>query len=192
MKDYFLNYIDHFKKVIDSIPVERVGEIHKIIKNAIEEERQIFVFGNGGSAMSTSHFATDMLKGAGDALQKRVKIYSLNDNAGLLTAVGNDYSFDDVFCHQLKTLANPGDLAITLSVSGSSPNLVKAFEWAKMNSVNTIALVGGKKGLLSDIADNALVVDALHYGHVEDAHMVICHMIAFSFIEHPDQFETRH
>jgi D-sedoheptulose 7-phosphate isomerase len=187
MKDYFLSYLDHFKQVINSISVERVGEIQKIIKNAIEEERQIFVFGNGGSAMSTSHFATDMLKGAGDALGKRIKIFSLNDNAGLLTALGNDYSFDDVFRHQLKTLADPGDIAITLSVSGSSPNLVKAFEWAKMNSVKTIALVGGKKGQLLDIADNTLVIDYLHYGHVEDAHMIMCHMIAFSFIANPDQ-----
>ncbi|MEH6772041.1 SIS domain-containing protein [Maribacter arcticus] len=188
MKDYFVNYLDHFKQVVNSISVEHVCEIQQLIRKAIEEERQIFVFGNGGSAMSTSHFATDMLKGAGDALKKRVKIVALNDNAGLLTALGNDYSFDDVFCHQLKTLANPGDIVLTLSVSGSSPNLVKAFEWAKTNKLKSIALVGGKKGLLSEIADNTLVIDSLHYGHVEDAHMIMCHMIAFSFIENPNQF----
>lgn len=188
MEDYFVNYLDRFKQVINSISVESVREIHKLLKKAIEEERQIFVFGNGGSAMSTSHFATDMLKGAGDALGKRVKIFSLNDNVGLLTALGNDYSFDDVFSHQLKTLANPGDIVMTLSVSGSSPNLVKAFNWAKKNNVKTIAFVGGKKGQLSDIADTTLVIDSLHYGHVEDAHMIMCHMIAFSLIENPDQF----
>lgn len=187
MKDYFTNYLDHFKKVINSISATQVEEIQQLIKNAINEEQQIFVFGNGGSAMSTSHFATDMLKGAGDALKKRVKIIALNDNAGLLTALGNDYSFDDVFCHQLKALANPNDVIVTLSVSGSSPNLVKAFEWAKTNHVKSIALVGGKKGVLAEIADHSIVVDSLHYGHVEDAHMIMCHMIAFSFIEHPNQ-----
>ena len=187
MKDYFKDYLDRFKEVVNSISEEQVAEVREILKKAIEEDRQIFVFGNGGSAMSTSHFATDMLKGAGDTLGKRVKIISLNDNAGLLTALGNDYSFDDVFSHQLKTLANPGDIVITLSVSGSSPNLVKAFEWANKNNVKTIALVGGRKGLLADIADTSVVIDSLHYGYVEDAHMIMCHMIAFSFIEIPDK-----
>lgn len=188
MKDYFVGYLDRFKQVLNSISVERVEEIGEILKKGIKEERQIFVFGNGGSAMSTSHFATDMLKGAGDALGKRVKIFSLNDNAGLITALGNDYSFDEVFCHQLKTLANPGDIILTLSVSGSSPNLVKAFDWARKNHIKSIAFVGGKKGQLSDIADTTVVIDSLHYGHVEDAHMIMCHMIAFSLIENPDRF----
>lgn len=79
--------------------------------------------------------------------------------------------------------AKPGDIAFTMSVSGNSPNLVSAIEWAKANQVHTIALVGEKKGKLADIADTVIVVNDTHYGRVEDAHMGICHMIAYAFME---------
>jgi D-sedoheptulose 7-phosphate isomerase len=102
---------------------------------------------------------------------------------GWLTALGNDYSFEDVFVRQLMNLAKPGDLIFTMSVSGNSPNLVKAMEWCKENEVYSIALVGGKKGKLSELADRCIVIDETHYGRVEDAHMTICHMVAFAFME---------
>jgi D-sedoheptulose 7-phosphate isomerase len=188
MENYFKNYLNNFKQVLDSISPADVNNLFEQIKQTIQSGNQILVFGNGGSAMSMSHFATDMVKGVGDALDNRVKVISLNDNAGLITAIGNDYSFDEVFYKQLKTLANPGDLVLTLSVSGSSPNLVKAFEWARSSNIRTIAMVGGKKGKLAEIADTTLVIDSLHYGYVEDAHMLICHMIAFGFIENPSVY----
>lgn len=183
MENYFTDYLKGFKKVIDSISATEVNDLFGQIKEAIDAEKQIFVFGNGGSAMSMSHFATDMVKGATDALGKKVKVISLNDNAGLITAIGNDYSFDDVFVRQLMALANPGDVVLTLSVSGNSPNLVKAFEWTNKNNVRSIAMIGGKKGKLISLADTTIVIDSLHYGHVEDAHMLICHMIAFGFMD---------
>ncbi|WP_373516185.1 SIS domain-containing protein [Pricia sp.] len=183
MIDYFSDYLRRYKSVIDQISPSEVNGLFAQLKETIDSEKQIFVFGNGGSAKSMSHFATDMVKGATDALGKKVKVISLNDNTGLITAIGNDYSFDDIFYRQLSVLANPGDLVLTLSVSGSSPNLVKAFEWAKKNKVRSIAMVGGKKGKLPALADTTIVLDSLHYGHVEDAHMLICHMIAFGFID---------
>ena len=185
MENYFKDYLNNFKQILDSIPTAEIGNLFDRIEQTIRSGNQILVFGNGGSAMSMSHFATDMVKGAGDALQKRVKVISLNDNTGLLTAIGNDYSYEDVFYKQVKTLADPGDLILALSVSGSSPNLVKAFEWARANHINTIAMVGGKRGKLAEMADTTIVIDSLHYGYVEDAHMVICHMIAYGFMEKP-------
>lgn len=183
MENYFSNYLNKFKDIVDSVSPTEVNGVFTQIQEAINTGKQLFVFGNGGSAKSMSHFATDMLKGVTNALGKRVKIISLNENTGLLTAIGNDYSFDEVYQRQLMVLANPGDIVLSLSVSGSSPNLVKAFEWAKKNDVKTTALVGGKKGKLFAIADNTIVIESLHYGHVEDAHMLICHMIAFGFID---------
>jgi len=185
MGNYFKNYLNDLKQILDSIPTVEVGNLFDQIGRTIRSGNQILVFGNGGSAMSMSHFATDMVKGAGDALKKRVKVISLNDNVGLITAIGNDYSFEDVFYMQLKTLADPGDLVLALSVSGSSPNLVKAFEWARANNIGTVAMVGGKRGKLAEMADTTIVIDSLHYGYVEDAHMVICHMIAYAFMEKP-------
>jgi len=82
--------------------------------------------------------------------------------------------------------AKPGDLAMVMSVSGNSPNLVKALEWAKENGVYTVALVGAKKGKLAELADQKIVIDSTHYGRVEDAHMGICHIICYAFMEIPD------
>ena len=183
MKDFVIKYIDQQKKATDIISVEKVVEVIWIFKRALDEDRQIFVFGNGGSAASASHFVTDLGKGASDKTYRRFRCMALNDNTGWLTALGNDYSYEDIFVRQLMNLAKPGDLMYTMSVSGNSPNLVKAVEWCKQNKVNTIALVGGKKGKLAELADTCIVINETHYGRVEDAHMNICHMIAFAFME---------
>jgi D-sedoheptulose 7-phosphate isomerase len=183
IKDFLSRYVDQQKKAMDTIALDRVAEIIGTFKRAVDEDRQIFIFGNGGSAASATHFATDLGKGASDKTHKRFRCIALNDNTGWLTALGNDYSFEDIFVRQLMNLARPGDIMYTMSVSGNSPNLVKATEWCKQNRVHTIALVGGKKGKLADIADTCVVIDEIHYGRVEDAHMNICHMIAFAFME---------
>ena len=143
----------------------------------------IFVFGNGGSAANASHFVTDLGKGASDKMKKPFRCLSLNDNTPWMTAISNDYSYDEVFLRPLMNFARPGDLVFTMSVSGSSPNLVTAVEWSKKNDVYTIALVGGKRGRLADIADFVIVADSIHYGRVEDCHMGICHMICYAFME---------
>jgi len=183
MKNFISQYIEQQKKAIETIDVDQITAIIKIFKSLVDDERQLFVFGNGGSAASATHFVTDLGKGASDKTHKRFRCFSLNDNAGWLTALGNDYSYEDVFVRQLMNLAKPGDVMFTMSVSGNSPNLVKAVEWCKQNKVHSIALLGGKKGKLATLADTAVVIDETHYGRVEDAHMNICHMIAFAFME---------
>lgn len=149
------------------------------------EDRQILVFGNGGSAANSSHFATDLGKGASDKLGRRFRVLSLNDNVSWLTALGNDCAYDDVFVRQLENYGRKGDIALTMSVSGNSPNCVKALEWAKKNGLVTISLVSARKGRLSEIADHVVAVNDTHYGRVEDAHMTICHMLCYAFMEVP-------
>lgn len=177
------NYLNAHQKTLATLPLEKVAELIGIYKKAWEQERQIFVFGNGGSAANASHFITDLSKGASDKLPKRFRAMSLNDNTAWITAVGNDYSYDEVFSRQLMNFARPGDLAMVMSVSGNSPNLVKAVEWAKANGVYTISLVGGSKGKLAEISDFVIVADDTHYGRAEDAHMGICHIICYAFME---------
>ncbi|HZN63889.1 MAG TPA: SIS domain-containing protein, partial [Tepidisphaeraceae bacterium] len=87
---------------------------------------------------------------------------------------------------QLENYARPGDIVLVMSVSGNSPNVVKAVEWAKRHGVFTAALVGGKRGRLAEIADEPIVIDSQHYGRVEDAHMAICHMLCYAFMEIPE------
>lgn len=183
MEDFFTGYIRHHKQTLDTVPAAKVLELTRLFKKALDADNSIFVFGNGGSAANASHFVTDLGKGSSDKTYKRFRCLSLNDNSNWMTAIGNDYSFDDTFVRQLMNLARPGDLVFTMSVSGNSPNLVKAIEWSRENKLTSISLVGGKKGKLADISDYVIVVDDTHYGRVEDAHMGICHMIAYAFME---------
>jgi D-sedoheptulose 7-phosphate isomerase len=183
MKQWISEYIRAQKAAHDSIPVESVTRLIKLLRTALDDGRQVFVFGNGGSAANASHFATDLGKGASDKLGQRFRVISLNDNVSWMTALANDYAYEDVFAGQLQNYGRPGDVAFAMSVSGNSPNCVKALEWAKKNGLHTIALVGGKRGRLAEIADEAIVIKDTHYGRVEDAHMGICHMLCYGFME---------
>ena len=185
MKSWVLDYLSAQKAALDSIPVEAVGKLIAKFQQALHQGRQIFVFGNGGSAANASHFATDLGKGASDKGGRRFRVISLNDNVSWMTALGNDYAYEEIFVRQLMNYAQPGDLVLALSVSGSSPNVVRAVEWAGQNGLETVALVGSKRGKLADISRTVIVIDSPHYGRVEDAQMGICHMICYAFMENP-------
>ena len=184
--EWISRYLTQQKAALDSIPQEAVGRIVERFRAALAEDRQIFVFGNGGSAANASHFVTDLGKGSSDKVGRRFRVLSINDNVSWLTALGNDYAYEDVFVRQLENYARPGDLVMVMSVSGNSPNVVKAVEWAKKHGVFTVALVGGKRGRLAELADLPLVIDSHHYGRVEDAHMAVCHMVCYAFMEMPE------
>ncbi|MGO8674572.1 MAG: SIS domain-containing protein [Limisphaerales bacterium] len=186
MKQWIGDYIEAQKAALDSIPAGAVGEVVELLRRALVEDRQVFVFGNGGSAANASHFAIDLGKGASDKLKRRFRVLSLNDNTGWMTALANDYSYEDVFVGQLQNYARPGDIALALSVSGNSPNCVKALEWAGKHDLRTIALVGAKRGRMAEIAEQAIVINDTHYGRVEDAQMGICHLLCYAFMEHPE------
>jgi D-sedoheptulose 7-phosphate isomerase len=184
--EWTIRYLQKQKEALDSIPLDAVARLIHRLRAALAEDRQIFVFGNGGSAANASHFVTDLGKGASDKVGKRFRCLSINDNVSWITALGNDYAYEDVYVRQLENFARPGDFVMVMSVSGNSPNVVKAVEWAKRNGVYTAALVGGKRGRLAEIADEAVVINSHHYGRVEDAHMAICHMLCYAFMEMPE------
>jgi D-sedoheptulose 7-phosphate isomerase len=186
MHDWINNYISRQKTALDSIPADGVAVIVELLRKAWREDRQIFVFGNGGSAANASHFVTDLGKGASDKLSRRFRCMSINDNTPWMTALGNDYAYDQIFAKQLANFARAGDIVLAMSVSGNSPNLVKAFEWANEHKAQTVALVGAKRGRLAEIANHTIVIDSDHYGRVEDAHMTICHLLAYAFMELSD------
>lgn len=176
-------YVSRQAELLPLLPLAELRAVLEVFERAWREDRQIFVFGNGGSAANASHFATDLGKGSSDALGKRFRVLSLNDNSSWMTALGNDYSYEDVFLRQLQNYARPGDVALTMSVSGNSPNLVKAFEWCLANGVTTVAMVGAARGRLSELASHVLAVPDRHYGRVEDAHMTMGHMLCYAFME---------
>ncbi|HYE30329.1 MAG TPA: SIS domain-containing protein [Methylomirabilota bacterium] len=186
MKEWIAQYVQAQKAALDSIPADSVEELIGVMQRALRDDRQIFVFGNGGSAANASHFITDLGKGSSDKIGKRFRCLSINDNVAWITALGNDYAYDEIFSRQLMNYARPGDVVLTMSVSGNSPNLVKAVQFAKENKLETIALVGAKRGKLAELADHVVVINSEHYGRVEDAHMGICHMLCYAFMERPE------
>lgn len=186
MKQWISDYITAQKAAHDSIPVEAVAQLIELLRKTLAQDRQVFVFGNGGSAANASHFMTDLGKGASDKAGKRFRVVCLSSDMSWITALGNDYSYEDIFVGQLQNYGRAGDIALGLSVSGNSPNCVKALEWAKRNGLHTIALVGAKQGRMAEIAEHALVINDTHYGRVEDAQMGICHLLCYAFMEHPE------
>lgn len=186
MKDWISSYVQAQKAALDAIPTEAVARMVDRLREAHRQGRQIFVFGNGGSAANASHFATDLGKGASDKLGRRFRVLSLTDNVAWMTALGNDYAYEDVFVGQLQNFGRPGDIALGISVSGNSPNCVKALEWARAHGLKTVALVGAKRGRMAEVAEHVLVVQDTHYGRVEDAQMGVCHLLCYAFMERPE------
>ena len=182
-KDWINEYVTAHKAALDSLPVREIEQLAQELAKANTDGKQIFVLGNGGSAANASHFITDLGKGASDVLDKRFRCLSLTDNLPWISAIGNDYAYEDIFLRQLENFAQAGDVVLAASVSGNSANLVKAFEWARDNELKTVALVSGHGGRLADIAETVLGVDSTHYGIVEDCHMTIYHILCYAFME---------
>jgi D-sedoheptulose 7-phosphate isomerase len=186
LNQWIADYVQAQKSALDSIPAAAVAEVVEKLRVAWKEDRQIFVFGNGGSASNASHFVTDLGKGSSDKLGRRFRVMSLNDNVSWMTAIANDYAYEDIFVRQLENYARPGDLVLGVSVSGNSPNCVKAIDWAAKNGLRTVVLVGAKRGRMAELAEQAIVIADTHYGRVEDAQMGILHLLCYVFMEKPE------
>ncbi len=168
---------------LQSIDLEKVDRAIEILAQAREQGRCIFVCGNGGSAAMSSHFATDLVKGASYGRQSRFRILSLVDSIPTLTAYSNDVGYESVFVEQLKNFAETGDVVLAVSSSGNSPNVIRAIEYANSIGCQTIALTGCGGGKLAPVAQLNIQVPHAHTGRIEDSHGVILHMIGYYFME---------
>ncbi len=157
--------------------LEGVGRIVPILLRARASGRTVFFFGNGGSASTASHFVVDLSKVAARGDGPRIRCVGLSDNIPSLTAWGNDTEYSRIFSEQLKILAQPGDVAIALSGSGNSPNVLAGVRAAKELGVTTIGLTGIGGGQLKDLADVAVVVPSNSMQHTEDVHVLILHLL---------------
>jgi D-sedoheptulose 7-phosphate isomerase len=179
--EFAKDYIHGLKGVLDHLPLKPVDEIIQAIEQAQNDRRQVFVIGNGGSAATASHMMNDLCKGTlghkGDAPWPRLRVIALTDNVSLMTAWANDVDYDRVFSEPLKNLAQRGDLLVAISASGNSPNIIAAVEAAKQLGVRVIGLAGFGGGKLAKMADVSFVVPSDEYGPVEDAHMILDHII---------------
>lgn len=172
------SYISKLQKAIDSLDLEDIRKVIDLIMEAYQSGQQIFVFGNGGSASTASHFACDLGKNSIIQEKPRMKIISLTDNVPIMTAWANDTSYENIFVEPLKNLLNPNDLVIGISASGNSENVLKAVEYANsVEGCTAIGLTGFGGGKLAKIVDVSVIVDSNDYGPVEDIHLILDHII---------------
>ena len=180
---YSEEYRAQILKVIESLDVAKVEQAIAWFREARDEGRMIFTCGNGGSASTASHFVADMLKGASYGRTQRFRIHALTDSLATITAYSNDVGYECVFVEQLKNLASAGDILMCISGSGNSPNVIAATRFAKQIGCRTIALTGRDGGKLGPIADLNIGIDHPHMGRIEDLHLIVCHMIGYSFMD---------
>ncbi|MAE66226.1 MAG: sugar isomerase [Phycisphaeraceae bacterium] len=170
-------YLEHAARIAKAIDTDAIDRYARTLYEAWRDDRAVFVFGNGGSASTASHHVCDYVKTASVEGRRRLRAFSLVDNVGLLTAIGNDLSFDDTFVLPLETMAKPGDVAIAISCSGNSPNVVRACRWAKDHGLTIVALSGFEGGAMAALADLHINVPNDNYGIIEDMHLSIGHMV---------------
>lgn len=170
-------YLTKLQGSISEFPIEDVIALANIILRA-RASGTVFIAGNGGSALTASHMATDF--GVGSVRRNNpVRAISLTDNIGVISATANDISYDDIFSQQLQLLGKENDILIVFSASGNSPNVIKAVEKAKEMKIYAVAITGFDGGVLKEIADLSihLPTDRGSYGIVEDMHSAISHLI---------------
>jgi D-sedoheptulose 7-phosphate isomerase len=177
------SYKTDLLQAIEAIDLEKVNQAIETLGQARDQNRHVFVCGNGGSASTASHFACDMVKGASYGRKSRFRIMALTDSLPTITAYSNDVSYDCVFAEQLKNFAQPGDVVIAISGSGNSPNVLRAIEYANSIGCRTIALTGRDGGKLAPLAEINIQAAIPHMGRIEDVHMIVSHMIAYHFMD---------
>jgi len=174
IESYSRSYLDYLKQVLDQIDVGKIKEFVETLINAREQGAMIFFIGNGGSAATASHFANDLAFGTSE-YENPFRVMSLTDNVPVITALGNDNGYDEIFIRQLKVYAKPGDVVVGISASGNSPNMVNAFNYCNSNNIHTVAITAFDGGTMKQLAETCVHVptDYKEYGPAEDAHMVL-------------------
>jgi D-sedoheptulose 7-phosphate isomerase len=157
----------------------KVAEVITAIEKAGEEDKAIYLIGNGGSAVIASHLARDISIGTRSKGKKIFKAISLVDNMAVITAIANDENYTKVFIRQLEAVLQPGDLVISFSVSGNSSNIIEAVEYAREKGAFTIGCTGFDGGKLGKLVDINLHIPTPkgEYGPVEDIFMILGHLI---------------
>ncbi len=171
-------YLGYLTEVLKGIDRKEIGRFAETLLDARERGASVFFIGNGGSAATASHFANDIAVGT-NSYDKPFRAISLTDNQAIITAIGNDFGFDDIFSRQLQLLGKVGDIVVAISASGNSKNLLKAFEYAKENGIKTVAITAFTGGAMKEMADEGIHVPTgpKEYGPAEDAHMILDHLL---------------
>jgi D-sedoheptulose 7-phosphate isomerase len=174
-------YVSRLQEELARISLQELEGWADLIYRAWENDRWVFILGNGGSGTTASHMSEDLGKSTlrpedlKDESKKRLKVLSLTDNAGWIMAVGNDVAYDQIFVQQLMNYGGKGDLVIAISGSGNSPNVLNAVDWANRHGLTTFGLTGYSGGKLKHMAQHGLHVPLDDMGMVESIHLCLFH-----------------
>jgi D-sedoheptulose 7-phosphate isomerase len=182
--DYLGAYRQTLLEAWQSVDPHAVDRAAAMLDTAIAGDHAVFACGNGGSAAIANHLCCDWLKGIQTDTALRPRVISLAATIELITAIANDIAYEEIFVYQLRSLARPGDVLITISASGNSENIVRALRWARGNGVGSVALTGFDGGRSASLADANLHVRAANYGVVEDVHQSLMHILAQYLRQH--------
>lgn len=177
------DYIHLEIEVLGKIDIEAVNDALNLLYDTLQKEGNIYIFGNGGSSATASHFQNDFNKGISEHTEKKFRFQCLNDNIATVMAIANDISFDEVFRFQLGGRLKPGDIVIAISGSGNSRNVLNAVEYAKEQGCKAIGLTGYDGGKLRELADISLHVPVNSMQITEDLHMVLDHLMMSVFYQ---------
>jgi D-sedoheptulose 7-phosphate isomerase len=176
-------YLERLRAELTRVDAAEVNQLSDLIYAAFQDGKTVFIIGNGGSACTASHLGEDLGKGClrqedlCDESRRRLRVLSLTDNVGWLTAIGNDCGYDQIFVQQLMNFGQPGDLAIAISGSGNSPNVLAAVDWANRHGLVTFGMTGFDGGKLRQVQHSGLHVPLDDMGMVEAIHGCIMHWI---------------
>ena len=184
MKDYLdliHSYVDKEVEVLKSLDLNKINEALNLLEETMEAEKNIYIFGNGGSAATASHFQNDFNKGVSEYTEKKFRFMCLNDNVATLMAIANDIGYDEVFRFQLKGKLQEGDIVVAISGSGNSKNVLNAVEYARSCGNKIIGLTGYSGGKLLELSDISLHVPVNSMQITEDLQMFFDHLMMSVF-----------
>lgn len=177
------SYLDRLNREVARLNQADIQKWADLVFEAWQQERFVFIIGNGGSGTTASHMAEDLGKSTlrpedlKDESKQRLKVLSLTDNAGWLLAVGNDCGYDQIFVQQLMNYGSQGDLVLAISGSGNSPNILTAVDWANRHGLTTFGLTGYNGGKLTKMQQHGLHVELDDMGMVESIHLCVFHWV---------------
>ena len=176
--EYYKNYVSIKNKLLNKINKNELKNIIEEILTAVKKQKNIFSCGNGGSASTAEHLSCDFSKGSCTDTNLNIKVFSLNSNVSLMTAIANDISYDDIFSYQLARFGKPNDILLLFSVSGSSKNILKCAKEAKRKKIKIISFTGFNGGKIKKLSKYNANFATNNFGIVEDCHLSIMHFIS--------------
>jgi len=170
-------YLQEVDITLKRLPQNEIAQVVSLLSEVRQKGNKVFIFGNGGSAATASHFASDLSKGAIRPGKPRIKAYALTDNVPLISAWANDTAYENIFTEQLENLLEPSDIAIAISASGNSPNVLNGIKLAGTKGAKTVGFIGFDGGKLKSLVDIAIIVPSHSMEQVEDIHLLLGHII---------------